>query len=77
MFRGSVGAYPELIRQMDLAEEDLLEADESIRALEERQIKGEISLEVYKRTVSDYQKLRDNAQSAVDGILMRLREKIR
>jgi hypothetical protein len=60
-----------------LAETDLDEAEENIKTLESRQSKGEISLEVYKRSIGDYKKQRDKAESAINGILLRLREKIR
>jgi hypothetical protein len=77
VFRGSSGTYPDLVRQLDLAEADLAEAEEKIRSLEIRQSRGEISLETYKRDIGDYQKTRDKAESAINGILLRLREKIR
>jgi hypothetical protein len=76
-FRGTTGGYADLVKQLDLAEADLVEAEENIKNLESRQSTGEISLEVYKRSIGDYQKQRDKAESAINGILLRLREKIR
>jgi hypothetical protein len=76
-FKGTTGGYSDLVKQLDLAETDLDEAEEYIKTLESRLNKGEISLEVYKRSVGDYQKQRDKAESAINGILLRLREKIR
>jgi len=76
-FRGTTGGYADLAKQLDLAESDLVEAEENIRNLESRQSKGEISREVYKKNIADYQKQRDKAESAINGILLRLREKIR
>ena len=76
-FRGSTGGYADLVKQLDLAEADLVDAEENIKSLESRQSTGEISLEVYKRSIGDYQKQRDKAESAINGILLRLREKIR
>jgi hypothetical protein len=75
--KGTTGSYADLVKQLDLAEADLAEADENIKTLESRQGTGEISLEVYKRSIGDYQKQRDKAESAINGILLRLREKIR
>jgi hypothetical protein len=75
--KGTTGGYADLIKQLDLAEEDLAEAEENIKTLESRQSTGEISLEVYKKSIGDYQKQRDKAESAINGILLRLREKIR
>lgn len=77
LFRGSGGTYPDLIRQLDLAEVDLFAANKNIKTLERQRSKGEISLESYKKSIRYYQKLRGNAEAAIDGILMRLREKIR
>jgi hypothetical protein len=76
-FKGTTGGYSDLVKQLDLAEVDLDDADVNIKTLESRQSKGEISLEVYKRSIGDYQKQRDKAESAINGILLRLREKIR
>jgi hypothetical protein len=76
-FKGTTGGYADLVKQLDLAETDLAEAEENIKTLESRLNKGEISLEVYKRSIGDYQKQRDKAESAINGILLRLREKIR
>jgi hypothetical protein len=76
-FIGTTSGYGDLVKQLDLAEADLDDADANIKTFESRQSKGEISLEVYKRSIGDYQKQRDKAESAINGILLRLREKIR
>jgi hypothetical protein len=76
-FRTATGGYADLMKQLDSAEEDLAEADESIRSLEARKSSGEISLETYKKNIGDYQKSKEKAESTINGILLRLREKIR
>jgi hypothetical protein len=76
-FQSHTGVYGDLVKQLDLAEEDFAEAEDNIKTLEARQSSGEISLETYKRSIGDYQKKRDKAESAINGILLRLREKIR
>jgi hypothetical protein len=76
-FKGTTGTYADLVKQLDLAEADLVKAEENIKILEARQSKGEITLEVYKKSIVDDQKQRDKAESAINGILLRLREKIR
>jgi hypothetical protein len=76
-FRSHTGVYGDLAKQLDLAEEDFAEAENNIKTLETRQSSGEISLETFKRSISDYQKKRDKAESAINGILLRLREKTR
>jgi hypothetical protein len=76
-FKVTTGGYGDLVKQLDLAEADLIEAEENIRSLESRQSTGEISIEVYKESIGDDQKQRDKAEAAINGILLRLREKIR
>lgn len=77
LFRNSGQANSDLMRQLDSSEEDLLDADENIKSLESRQKTGEISLETYKEEIGDYQKQKDKAESTINGILLRLREKTR
>ena len=75
--RSSGSAYADLIKQLDAAEADLTDADNNIKSLESQQNKGEISIETYKKNIADYQKRRDKAESTINGILLRLREKTR
>jgi len=77
ILRSQGSAYSDLINQLDSAEEDLSEAENDIKNLEDQQSKGEISIEAYKRTIEGYQKRRDKAESTLNGILLRLREKAR
>jgi hypothetical protein len=77
VFLGQTGTYKDLMHQLDVAEADQTEAEESIQTLEARQAKGEISIESYKRNIADAQKTRDKAEASINGILLRLREKIR
>jgi hypothetical protein len=77
VFRGSSGTLPDLVKQLDLAEEDLATSEAEIKKLEERHSKGELAKETYKLSITDYQKMRSKAESAINGILQRLREKIR
>ena len=75
--RSSGSAYADLIKQLDSAEADLTDADNNIKNLESQQNKGEISIETYKKNIADYQKRKDKAESTINGILLRLREKTR
>jgi hypothetical protein len=77
LFRASGAAYADIAKQIDSAEEDLSEAEENIQSLESKQKNGEISLETYKEEVTDYQKQKEKAESTINGILLRLREKTR
>ncbi len=67
--------YSDLVKQLDSAEEDLSDAEQNIKKLELGQGTGEISLETYKKNIGDAQKRRDKAESNINGILLRLREK--
>ena len=71
----SSSSYADLVKQLDSAEEDLSDAEENIKKLEAGQSTGEISIETYKKNIGDYQKRRDKAESNINGILLRLREK--
>lgn len=77
LFRGASGIYADLIKQLDLAEADLAYAQETLNTLELRLSRGEISLETYKKAVVDPQKTRRQSELAINGILLKLREKIR
>jgi predicted nucleic acid-binding Zn-ribbon protein len=75
--RNSSSAYADLVKQLDSAEEELLDAEENIKKLESGQSTGEISLETYKKNIGEYQKRKDKSESTLNGILLRLREKSR
>ena len=75
--RSSGSAYLDIVKQLDSVEEDLAETENNIKNLEDQQSRGEISIEAYKRTIEGYQKRRDKAESTLNGILLRLREKAR
>ena len=77
VLRNSGSAYADLVKQLDSAEANLNEADDKLKNLESQQNKGEISIETYKKSIADYQKSKDKAESAINGILLRLREKAR
>ncbi len=76
VFRNSP-AYTDLVRQLDSAEENFDEADSEVKKLEAQHRTGEITIEEYKENIDDYQRQREKAESAVNGILLRLREKTR
>jgi hypothetical protein len=76
-FRNAGSNYPDLVRQLDSAEEKLTEANENLSKLELQKSRGEIPLETYRTSVNDYQRQKDKAQNSMHGILLRLREKAR
>jgi hypothetical protein len=77
VFRGAGGVYADLIRQLDDAETELNEVETNIRSVEARHRRGELSLEEYKKLLADYQRRKEKAETAINGILLRLREETR
>ena len=77
LWRSAGGIYSDWVIQIDLAEVDMAEAEKSMENLVVLYDKGEISRENYKQAMMDHQKVYDKAETAIRGILQRLREKIR
>jgi hypothetical protein len=71
------GHYAEMMRTIEIAETDINEAETSIKSIETRHGKGELSLEAYRKLLSDYQRRKERADTAINGVLLRLREEIR
>jgi hypothetical protein len=76
-FRNAGGAYANLIRQLDGAENELGKARTKIRDAETRHRTGEIPIEEYKKALADYQQQKEKLEQQISGILLRLREEIR
>jgi hypothetical protein len=68
------GHYSSMMRQLEVAEAEIDEAEGSIRSIEARQTRGEISMETYRKLLADYERRKDRARTAIRGILLRLRE---
>jgi hypothetical protein len=74
--RGAGGKYADLMRQLEIAEIEISEAEATIKSIEARHSRGEISLEVYRARLADYQRRKERAETTINGILLRLREEI-
>jgi hypothetical protein len=77
VFRSAGGVYADIVRQLDIAEVELVEVETNLRTVEVRYGRGELPLEAYKKELADYQKRKEKAETTVNGILLRLREEIR
>ncbi|MGB9841969.1 MAG: hypothetical protein ACPLKZ_04500 [Candidatus Bathyarchaeales archaeon] len=77
VFRSAGGVYADLVRQLDIAETELVEIAANLRTAEARHSRGELPLEEYKKAVADYQRRKEKAEATVNGILLRLREELR
>jgi chromosome segregation ATPase len=75
--RGAGSHYVDLMRQLEIAETDIKEAETNVRSIETRHNRGELSLEAYRKLLADYERRKENAETAINGILIRLREEIR
>jgi chromosome segregation ATPase len=71
------GQYAELMRQLEIAETELNEVEANIKSIEARHSRGELSLEAYRKLLSDYQRRKERTNTSISGILLRLREEIR
>jgi len=76
IFRSAGGIYADLVRQLDIAETELVEVATNIRTIEVRHSRGELPLEAYKKSLADYQRRKEKAETTIKGILLRLREEI-
>jgi hypothetical protein len=77
VFRSAGGVYAGLVRQLDVAETELDEVEINTRSVEARHRRGELSLEEHKKFLADYQRRKEKAETAINGILLRLREEVR
>jgi len=68
------GHYSDMMRQLEVAEAQIDEAEGSIRSIEARQTRGEISMETYHKLLADYERRKDRGKTTIRGILLRLRE---
>ena len=75
--RSAGGHYADLMRQLEVAETEINEAEANVRSIEARYGRGEISLETYRKLLGDYQRRKEKAETTINGILLRLREEIR
>jgi hypothetical protein len=71
------GRYTDLMRQLEVAETEINEVEANIESIETRHRKGDLSLEAYRKLLTDYERRKEKAETTINGILVRLREEIR
>jgi len=74
--RAAGGQYTELMQQLEIAETEINEVEANMKSIESRHSRGELSLEAYRKLLSDYQHRKERANTTIDGMLLRLREEI-
>lgn len=77
VLRSAGGSYVDSVRQIEAAEVELSEVELNLQSLEVRHESGEITLEAYKKQLTDMERRREKAQASLDGLLLRLRGEIR
>lgn len=71
------GRHADLMHQFEAAEAEVNAAEENMRNIEVHHRRGELSLEDYRKLLEEYERKKENAETKINGILMRLREEIR
>ena len=72
--RSSGPRYASIIRQLEVAEAQLEEAEAGIRRIRTRYRRGEISREAYRRLLDEHERRKEEAHLLIEGALLRLRE---
>ncbi len=70
------GRHRDLMRRLEVAEIEITEVDSNIESIEARHRRGELSLGGYRKLLADYERRKDKAETAVNEILIRLREEL-
>jgi septal ring factor EnvC (AmiA/AmiB activator) len=69
-------SFVDLMRQLEVSETEISEIETNIESIETRHRRGELSLEAYRKLLVAFEKRKEEAETAINGILIRLREKI-
>lgn len=77
ILRSSGGSYSGIVRELEAADVELNELQLSLKNLEVRHEAGEISLESYKRQLTDIEMRKEKAEKIISGLLLRLRGEMR
>lgn len=72
--RAAGGRYRDLMRRLEVAETEISGVEANIESIEARHRRGELSLGAYRKLLADYERRKDKAETAIDEILIRLRE---
>ena len=75
--RAAGGKYADLMRQMEVAETEITEVEANIKSIQMRHRRGDLSLEAYRKLLTDYRHRKEQAEVTINGVLLRLREDIR
>ena len=74
--RAAGGRYARLMRQLEVAETEVSGVESNVRSIKVRRRRGDLSLEAYRKLLADYQRRKEKAETAINGVLLRLREEM-
>lgn len=69
--------YAETMNQFEVAEAKLETVKRDIRRIKSQYRRGELSIKAYRRLLEEYKERRNEVESLINGIMIRLREEIR
>ncbi len=72
--RAAGSQYASMMRQLEVAETNLESAGRDIQRAKKRYRRGEISKGAYRKLMEEYQNRIEEAETTIDGVLLRLRE---
>ncbi len=75
--RSAGGRYSEHMLQLEVEESEIAEVDAGVKNIEGMHARGELSLEAYRKRLDNFQRRKENAETNINGILLRLREEMR
>lgn len=73
LMRNAGGNYADLNRQLENAEAELTEIEQSLKAIQTRQEIGELSLEDYRKQLEELERRKTKVEGTISGLLLRLR----
>jgi chromosome segregation ATPase len=68
------GKYRAFIRQLNVAENRINKLEANIKRVESRHRLGELSLQDYRKRLAEYERNKEDVESEISGILLRLSE---
>jgi hypothetical protein len=77
LMRSAGGSFADSIRQIEAAEVELSEVEMSIRNIGIRHETGEVTMEAYRKQLSDLERRKQKVESTLDSLLLRLRGEMR
>jgi hypothetical protein len=77
IMRNAGGSYAESVRQLEFAEVELNEVELELKTVETLHATGEIPIDAYRKQLTDLERRKTKAETAINGVLLRLRGEIR